>query len=475
MMHGSIPKLAAVLAAALLTGCVSVPRDAGFGDVQRTVEEQTRQRVAWNRDAIEAPSDERVRELLTQALDADRAVQVALANNRDIQATLEELGIARAEYLDVFLPRNPVFDANLRFPGRPYEIGLTQTLIDLLQLGSRRALGQAQLRAAQMRITAAVINFAAEVRADFYELQAAQQVLARQRVILEAQEAWALLAKRQHDAGNISDLDLENEQALYEQVKLDMARAEIEALGAREQLTADMGLLSDQTPWTVPAEFGPMPEAEMPRAEIETIALTRRFDIAVARQEVETARRARPIARFAVYDELAVGVVQEKEPGGEGTTTGPAVAIPIPIFNRGAAARARALGVLRAAQQRLAATEVAARSEARTARERLLEARARAEYVRDVILPRRRRILYLTQLEYNAMIRGVFQLIQARQNLTSAEMQLIEAQRDYWIARTELETALSGVASFSARPERPRISRPLSIMPAPQQVSKENE
>lgn len=460
--------------AVLLSGCVSVSRDSDFGDLQRTVEEQTKQRVVWNRDNIEPPNDERVRELLAQPLDADRAVQVALANNRDIQATLEELGVARAEYLETFLPRNPVLDANIRFPGRPYELGITQTLVDLLQFRSRRALGQAQLRVAQSSIAAAVINFAAEVRADFYELQAAQQMLARQRVIMEASEAWALLAKRQHESGNISDLDLENEQALYEQAKLDTARAELQALEAREQLTADMGLLSDKTEWSVPAEFAPMPDSEMPREELETLALARRFDVAVARQEVEAARLARPIVRMAAYDELAIGAVREREAEGD-VTTGPSVAIPIPIFNRGAAARARAFGLLRGAQQRLAAIEVSARSEARTARERLLEARARAEYVRDVLLPRRRRILYLTQLEYNAMIRGVFQLIQARQNVAVAEMQLIEAQRDYWTARTDLETAMSGVGGFSARPERPRIAHPVSITSAPQQESKENE
>lgn len=474
MTYGGPTRIAAVLAAALLGGCVSVPRDAGFGDLQRTVEEQTRQKVEWNRGAIESPADDRVRELLGQPLDADRAVQVALLNNRDLQATLEELGIARAEYLETFLPRNPVFDAELRFPNRPFEIALGQSLIDLLQLPSRRALGQAQLRAAQMRITAAVIHFAAEVRSDFYELQAGQQVLARQRVIREAAEAWATLARRQHTSGNISDLDLENEQALYEQVKLDTARAELDALAAREQLTADMGLLSDRTEWSVPPDFAAMPATELPREELETMALARRFDVAVARQEVEAARRARPLARMADLDELAVGIHRDRESDGE-TSTGPWVAIPIPIFNRGAAARRRALGVFRQAHQRLAATEVAARSEARTARERLLEARARAEYVRDVIFPRRQRILYLTQLEYNAMHRSVYQLIQARQNVVAAELQLIEAQRDYWMARTELDTAMSGVAGFSVRPERPRIARPLTLISSPQQMSKEHK
>jgi len=474
MTYGSATRLAALLSAILLGGCVSVARDSGFGDVQRSIEEQTRQKIEWNRAAIESPADEKVQALLRQPLDADRAVQIALMNNRDIQATLEELGIARAEYLDTFLPRNPILDVEIRFPDRPFEFAVVQTLVDLLQFRSRRALGEARFRAATMRVSASVIHFAAEVRANFYELQAAQQVLARQRVIREVSEAWALLAKRQHDAGNISDLDLENEQAMYEQAKLDTARAELGALAAREQLTADMGLLSDRTEWTIQAEFAAMPEAEVSREEIESIALARRFDIAVARQEVEAARRARPIANLAYLDELALGVHHEREPEGN-STTGPSATIPIPIFNRGQAARARALGFLRQALQRLAAMEVAARSETRVARERLLEARARAEYVRDVILPRRSRILALSQLEYNSMVRGVFQLIQARQNVAHADLQLIEAQRDYWIARTELETTLSGVAGFSARPERPQIGRPIAISPAPQQVSKEND
>lgn len=474
MTYGWINRAAALLAAALLGGCVSVSRDAGFGDLQRTVEQQTKQKVEWNRGAIESPADEGLKALLGEPLDADRAVQIALSNNRDLQATLEELEIARADYLDAFLPRNPVLDGELRFPRRPFELALTQTLIDLLQFRSRRALGQAQLSTAKTRITAAVINFAAEVRADFYELQAAGQLLARQRVIREAAELWATLAKRQHTSGNISDLDLENEQALYEQVKLDTARAEIEALAAREQLTADMGLLSDRTEWSVSPEFAAMPATEMPREEIEALALSRRFDLAVARQEVEAARRARPIANRAVLDDLAVGVHLDRESDGE-TTSGPSVAIPIPIFNRGAAARARAMGVLRRAQQRLAAAEVAARSEARTSLERLMEARARTEYLRDVILPRRQRILYLNQLEYNAMTRGVFQLIQARKDVSAAERQLIEAQRDYWMARSELEMALSGVSGFSARPERARIAHPMKTMPAPQQMRKENE
>jgi cobalt-zinc-cadmium efflux system outer membrane protein len=175
-----------------------------------------------------------------------------------------------------------------------------------------------------------------------------------------------------------------------------------------------------------------------------------------------------------VWNDLGVGVHREREPEGP-KTTGPAVTIPIPIFNRGEAQRARASALLHQAEQRYAALTVNARSEVRSARERLLEARARVEYMRDVIVPRRARILALTQLEYNAMLRGVFQLIQARQNVAIAERELVLGQRDYWIARSDLDTALAGVARFSARPEMPGFMRLDLFRPSTQLQSKPNE
>jgi cobalt-zinc-cadmium efflux system outer membrane protein len=451
-----------VSAVVLFGGCVSVPRDAGLGDVQKVVKDHVDQPIEWNRGAIEAQMhDERVQSLLQSPLDADRAVEIALMNNRDVQATFERLGIARAEYLQSFLPRNPVLDAEIRFPANPvapFELAITQTLIDLLKIGSRKQLAAATFKSAQISVSGAIVNFAAEVRSNFYDLQAAEQVLARQRVITEAGRVSAGFSSRQHASGNISDLDLENEQALYEQAKLDAARAELHALAARERSTVDMGLADPNMKWSVAGEFTPLPEAEISREDLESLALSRRVDVAFAKQELEEARRRLPLARMAVLDPLAVGVHQSREPDGV-RTTGPSLALPIPIFDRGVAARARAVGMARQAEQRLAALTVTARSEVRAARERVLEARARTQYVRDVIVPRRKRILYLTQLEYNAMLRGVFQLIQARQNLAQAEREYVLAQRDYWLARTELDTAMSGAARFSARNEGPRAAR----------------
>lgn len=463
-------------AALLAAGCASVPRDAGIADVQKMVEEREGRRLSWSpAQPVAPPDDAALRPLLEGELTVDRAVEIALANNRDLLATLEELGVARADLIAASTVRNPVLDGEVLFPGdpkNPFEIGITQTLIDLFQLRKRRALGQAAFEAARLRVAAAVLGFAAEVRADYYNLQAAQQALAEQRTIAAAAEASAELARRQHEAGNISDLDLESEQALYERVKLDLARAELDELQSRERLLADLGALQS-LPLTLPPQALPA-EGDQERSleEVEA-SFSRRLDVRIAQADLEAARRALPLARASAYDELEAGVKYEREGDGE-ELAGPSVAVPIPLFDRGLAGRARAVAGLRMAEQRLHALTISAQSEARAARERLLEARARADYLRDVVVPRRQRILALTQLEYNAMLRGVYDLIRARQGLSDALREQVLAVRDYWLARTELDAAASGVLGFSARAGRSQLPRMDLFESSPQQESKEH-
>jgi cobalt-zinc-cadmium efflux system outer membrane protein len=469
----------ALMSAVLLAGgCASVPRDAGVGEVRKAVEERSGQRIAWDpAQPIAPPADERLRPLLASELTADRAVEIALANNRDLLATLEGLGVARADLIAASTVRNPVFDGELRFPGgprNPFELAITQTLVDLFRLRGQRALGQAAFEAARLRVTGSVLGFAAEVRADYYTLQAAQQALAEQRAIAAAAEASAGLARRQQEAGNISDLDLENEQAMYERAKLDLARAELDELQNRERLLAGLGA-QRTLPLTLPVQTPPAAGGQERSLEEVEAAIPRRLDVMLARAELEAARRALPLARSSVYDELALGVHHDREPDGQ-KTTGPSVVIPIPLFDRGLAGRTRAAANLRMAEQRLYALTTTAGTEARAARERLLEARARADYLRDVVVPRRQRILSLTQLEYNTMLRGVFDLIRARQALSDALREQVMAVRDYWLARTDLDAAVAGVTGFSARPERPWMPRMDLLEPAsPQQRSKVNE
>ena len=82
---------AALLAASLATGCATVPREAGFPDVQRTVAERTGRQVHWNQgSASDAAVASQVQTMLGKELAVDEAVrhqvldQIAAAQYHDI-------------------------------------------------------------------------------------------------------------------------------------------------------------------------------------------------------------------------------------------------------------------------------------------------------------------------------------------------------------------------------------------------------
>jgi len=439
---GTVAALAAVLAA-----CVSVPRDAGVSDVGRAVAERGGPSVEWRTQPAIA-DDDRIASLLADELTADEAVALATINSPRLQVALAELGIARADLIEMSTIANPIAELEIRFPGepyRPYEVRIAQALVDLMQLPRRRALGRAVFEVAQLGIVTEVLRFAGEVRSSYFDLIAANQRVALNRTIAEAAQTAAEVAIRQHRAENITDLDLENEQAQYEQTKLELARSERALLLAREALMRAMGLRNAALEWRVPSSFPPLPESETDQQEIERLASAQRLDIALARRELEVAQRRVPLSRLSALEEMAIDYHYEREPGGE-RTQGPGIEIPIPIFNTGRAARSRAEAEYLRARHALNALETEAASLLRAARASLSEARARVEYYRDVIVPRRARIVELTKLEHNAMLAGIFQLLQAKQNDLQARRDFIDAQREYWAARTNLDRAIQGIA-----------------------------
>jgi cobalt-zinc-cadmium efflux system outer membrane protein len=440
-------RLALVAVVLLASACASVPRDAGVNDIRQGVSDRTGQTVEWKAAPSNA-DDPRIRELLQGELTADKAVAVAMTNNPRLQATLAELGIARADLLQASVVRNPLFEAEIRFPSdpfRPYELRLAQTLVDLIQLPRRRALGRAVFDAAKLHVTSEVVRFAANVRAQHSDLLAASQRVALSRLNLEAAKASAELAQRQHDAQNITDLDLENEQAEYEVAKLDVAHDEQTLLVAREALVRAMGLRDASLDWQLPETFPPLPGSEQDQQQLEQLAAARRLDIEIARREVDIARQQVPMARLAALGDITVDGHLQRDASGS-KTFGPGIEVPIPIFNTGAPARSRAEAEYLRASHTLNALLAESSSQLRAARATVAEARARVEYYRDVIVPRRQRIVELTKLEHNAMLVGVFQLLQAKQNEAQARRDFVDAQRDYSSARNNLDRALNGVA-----------------------------
>lgn len=438
----------------VLTGCASVPKEAGFPDVQNIIEHRIGNRVHWNQSTSEdAAVVDAIRSMLQHELTIDEAVQIALLNNRSLQATYEELGIAQADLVQAGLLRNPLFGASFRFPDKTVgghrstntEFSVVQDFLDLLVRPLRKKVAATQFEQTKLRVGNSILNLAAEVRSTYYALQADEQTLEMRRTVVQATEAAVDIATRQHDAGTLKTLDLANQQGFHDQAKLDMTRTDIQIVADRERLNRLMGIWGADTMWKLPERLPELPESEIPMEHLESIAVSQRLDLAAARQETQVIAYALSMTRkyryFYVFD---VGVDTEHDVADDVNLTGPNVTIELPIFDQRQAEIARLESLLRQSQQRLSSLAIDIRSEVREVRNRLLTARNMVKYYQEVILPLRQRIVDESQLYYNGMLIGVYELLLAKQNQINAGREYIETLRDYWIAVSDLEPAVGG-------------------------------
>lgn len=441
--------LALVFLAGGAAGCATLRPGAVFNDVERLIGARSPRSIQWYRGTTaDREVEERVAALLASELTPETAVQIALFNNRSLQATFERLGIAQADLVQAGLLPNPIVHLGLRLPvnapGPSAELSLLQDFIRALQIPLRKRIAAAALEAAKLEVAEAVVNLTADVKVAFYTLQGAEQMLELRRTVTRAMEYSAEFAQRQREAGNIPDLDLATELALFEQTRLDLARAEEDVIANREELNALLGVWGKDTSWTIAARLPDPSPTVLPQRGLESVAVSQRLDLAAARQEIERQARALGLARFeAIIPTGGVGVDAEREPEGD-WTVGPAIELPIPVFDQGQAVVASAGAQLRQARERYRALAVQIRAQVRRARTRAEAARRRSDHYRTVVLPLRRRVVDQTQLQYNAMQVGAFQLLQAKRDEIEAGRGYVESLTEHWVARAELERAVGG-------------------------------
>jgi cobalt-zinc-cadmium efflux system outer membrane protein len=431
-----------------LGGCTTVSLNAGFNEVDALVEERSAVKIFWNNGTdLDKEAAQKMQSLLKEKLTIDSAIQVALLNNRELQATYSELGVAQADLVQAGLLKNPIFHTAVLFlqkGGRPeLEIGADMNFLDIFYRPLRKRVAAAQFEEAKLRVTGAVLDFAARVRTAFYIHQANEQMLELRQTIVQALNGSFEVTRRLHEAGNITDLDLARERALLETGKLALRSAEVAVRQSREELNILMGLWGNQTEWQSDGRLPDFPEQPMQAEDIERVALSRSVDLSHARQRILVAGEQLGFNRStALLPEIDFGVHAEREEGA--WQTGPEIAFPIPLFDQGQARVSRALAELRRAQMDYYGLAVRIRSTARGLRDRMEGARDRSLYYRDILLPLHERIVNEAQLQYNAMQLGPVQLLRAREQQIETAVAYIEALRDYWLARGDAGQILSG-------------------------------
>lgn len=428
----------------LVPACVSAR--AGYEGVRELSAARLGHDVRWHQDGARKGIDAETEKLLDPPLDADAAVRIALLNNASLQAAFEDLGMARAELVSALSLPNPHVGAALRYgPERPeLEVDATISLSKLLFLPWRNGVGQAGLEAAQLEVAGRAVDIGFDARAALYRYQAAEQRLELQRTVVGSLWAASDMAARMHQAGNITDLTLQSEQAVYEEARLLFARAEAEVFEQREQLNTAMGLFGPPAAaWTAQAKLPEAAPVAPLLAEVEARAVLASLDLAASRKRFEhAARRANLSSVEGWVPELRAGISAERAEAE--WSVGPAAEVEIPLFYQGQGETALAVAEMRRERQRLSVTAVAVRMRARVLATRLSTTERGVAFYAQTVLPLRQRIVEETQLQYNAMSVGVFQLLAAKRDEIAAARAYIELLGDYWALRNDLERLLAG-------------------------------
>jgi cobalt-zinc-cadmium efflux system outer membrane protein len=264
--------------------------------------------------------------------------------------------------------------------------------------------------------------------------------------VAESEQAAAELNRAQREAGNVNDLAVAIEQALAQQTRLDVTGAEADLVAARERLTRLLGLSGTEATWHGVSPLAEVPAREADVEHLESRALDHRLDVAAIRQEVQTLNYALTLARTSRWTGIIdIGADVARLKDGH-VVVGPRAAIELPIFDQRRATIARLEAQLRTSERLLEARSIEVRSEVREVHARLLAARLAVNLYRSEIVPTREKLVALSQQQYDAMLLGVYQLVQAKQNEVNAYRGYIETVRDYWMARADLDRAIGGSA-----------------------------
>jgi outer membrane protein TolC len=447
------------LRAAVLTGWISsVAGCAGFSpdggmDAVRGIAGSTLNKdvVALRTGDDAAVARAAIDRLLKRPLTADAAVQIALLNNRGLQSAYDELALAEARMVEGSLPPNPTVSV-LSIAGSA-ETEIERTIVaDVLALSTlpvRSEIAAARFRQAQLRATEETLRVAAETRRAYYHVVATHELVGFLAQAQAAAETATKLATRLGETGGMNKLDQAREQVFYAELTAQLATARQRADTEREALTRWMGLWGDDLRFRLPAALPTLPRRAQTLGAIEADAVRRRVDLQIARMELDALARSYGLTQATRFVNVldagyAAKTTKDKETGEVIRDRGVDVELQIPIFDFGEVRVREAEARYMQAVNRLAERAVNVRSQARDAYRVYRSTYDIAGHYRREVLPLRKIISDETLLRYNAMQIDVFSLLAEARQRIAATTAAIEAQRDFWLAATDLAVAVAG-------------------------------
>ncbi|MBY5321518.1 MULTISPECIES: TolC family protein [Rhizobium] len=457
-----------------LSGCVTGAeysrKEAGFTSVANKTAIVTAKETVWIQNRNQARSAAvQVTSLLAQTkpLDVETAVQIALLNNKGLQAAYADLGDSAADAWQSTMFLNPTVAVGLTGIGTPglesFKTVEGAVVTNILALATKKRdieIADTRFRQAQLNAAVRTLQLAADTRRAWINAVAAWENVGQLQRAQATADAASELAQKLGETGAMTKGAQAREHVFVAELAGETAKARLTARLTKEELTRLMGLWGSDLDYQVPNSLPSLPRAVVKRDTIEAEALRNRIDLQVAKLELEATARSYGLTeatRYVTDLEILTGLETEREieDGDKKVdTTGFAeLEFAIPIFDTGKARMRKAeLGYMRAANE-LAEKAVNVRSEARSAYEAYRSNYDIARHYRNSVVPLRTKVEEESLLTYNGMISNTFELLTDTRDKINSILLSVNAKRDFWLAEADLAPAIYGGGATKASAE----------------------
>lgn len=438
---------ALVGATVFLGGCVSLDPTADYLEAMSLVEQRGGWRPDWNAPwtgDVEAWDG-------ISPLSVDQAVTIALQNNRELRATLEEIAGARADLVQSGLLPNPVLsvaygpailgDAG----GATLSVSLVQQFTDLWLMPARKDAAASALQEQILGISDTALRLVADARNAHARIVNSQRGIALTHSHLDLVGRSIAFTRQRIAAGEASQLDENRLEQQLLRLQADLKQQELERDKQKRALLEVLGLADARADWRA-VDIIPALESwpdDLTESDLIDLATQLRLDVAAAQRAYETQLQELRVANLGKFPEIGAGVEFERDEDGR-RSFGPVLDLEIMIFDNKNARVAKAASELRRVQFEADAVLQRAVTETRTA---WLEVRTNLDLVdfyRAEVIALARENFALAGQAFRAGQIDMTVVLETQREVILAEFELNQLEGGAALSLIELEYAAGG-------------------------------
>jgi outer membrane protein, heavy metal efflux system len=386
----------------------------------------------------------------TNVITLEAALQLALTNNPDLQASGARVDAAAARAYQAKLWTNPDLELNAEdwpvsggrgFSDAKQTVGIAQTFPYPGKKSLDRRIGGAGVKLSEAELALRRIALARDVKAAFFRVLASQRLVEVSTQLVAVAQSSSVTARKRVDAGAAAlqeqlRAEVQSEQAQTESIgfqrELDAARQVFATLLGRPDLK-DASLAGSLAETPIPA---------LMQGDAGGL-LALHPSAAAAQANVDRAQLEHRRARIEPYPDVRVGVAGGRIGETDESIIQLGFSVPLPLFDSGKGKQQEARANVTVAQAELHAVQQQLQRDWANAQKRYRTAVEQVGNYRERILPKAEEALRLVQTGFEQGKFGFIDLLDTQR--TTAEVRLAYQQKllELNLAQAELEALLA--------------------------------